>query len=187
MGRMTAFPSKKQAEEKVVAVDGRCLIMRQVIESLPHRIQRVVRRRVRCQRTRVQRRHKSMKLLVHRHPNHLQHHVYPWGQNVLAPRYCRHQHVKLPTEIAKRRPSVHSKLYNLVGPSPVSARSKCFVNRRIRRVKASGPVTPLLKARDTCTNKSPIRVVVLAVVGLSGVIARPNAFVRGRFQRGTGG
>ena len=77
------------------------------------------------------------------------------------------------------------KLCNFVYPSPVSTRWKWVVKRRSRRVKASDPVAPPVSARDTCAKKPSIRVVVLAVVGLSGVIAHVNAFLRGRSQPGT--
>ena len=38
-GRMTALPTKKQAEKKKIAVDGRCLIIYLIAEDLPHLIQ----------------------------------------------------------------------------------------------------------------------------------------------------
>ena len=75
MGRMTAFPTE---------ISSRCLIMRQVPELLPHRIQRSLRLRVRGHGTRVQSNHQRGKRLVHRYPNHLQHHVYPRNQSALA-------------------------------------------------------------------------------------------------------
>ena len=80
---------------------------------------------------------------------------------------------------------VHTpKLCKLEYPSPMSTRSKC-VNWRSKRVKASGPDAPSLIARNTCPKTSSIRVVMLAVVGLSGLIARVNAFCSERSQPGT--
>ena len=112
-GRMTALPSKKQAEKKHFAVDGRCLIMRLVTKSPPYSIQRGVWSRVHCLRTRVRRWHKSRKLLIRRHPNHLQHHIRPRRQNTLTPCSGRHKYAKLPTEIRKRRAVTHSKSMQL--------------------------------------------------------------------------
>ena len=54
----------------------------------------------------------------------------------------------------KKGVSVHTlKLYHWVHPFPVSARSEWVVNRRSRRVKASGPVASPVSARHTCANK----------------------------------
>ena len=51
-------------EEKEIAVDSGRLILRQIIESLPHRNQRGVRPRVRCHTTTVQRRRQGGKLAI---------------------------------------------------------------------------------------------------------------------------
>ena len=77
------------------------------------------------------------------------------------------------------------KVCNLVYPSTVLTRSKCVTSRRRRRVKASGPDAPPSNALDTCPKKSSIKVVMRAVVGLSGVMARLNARRRGWIQPGT--
>ena len=53
---------------------------------------------------------------------------------------------------------------------PVSTWLRCVINRRSRRMKASGPDAPTLMSRDTCPKQSSIRVVMSAVEGLSGVM-----------------
>ena len=70
-GRMTAHPSKEQAK-KVFAVDGRCLVIRERLESQPHGVQSTKRPRHRSQNSRIQRGHQAWELLVHCHRNNLQ-------------------------------------------------------------------------------------------------------------------
>ena len=67
----------------------------------------------------------------------------------------------------------------------MSTRSKCVINRRSRIVKASGPEAPSSTSRDSYRKHSSIRVVMSAVEGLSGVIARMNVLWRGVSQPGT--
>ena len=77
------------------------------------------------------------------------------------------------------------KLWSLVCPCPVSTRLKCVIKRRSRRVKAFGPDAPSLMVRDTYAKTSPIRVVMSAVEGLSGVFSRMKGLWRGTSQPGT--
>ena len=99
-GRMTALQSKKQGEKNNVSPLTAGVLF--VTKSPPLSIQRGVWPRVRCLRTRVQRRQESRNLLIRRHPNHLQHHIRPRRQNTLTPRSGRHKYAKLPIEIRKK-------------------------------------------------------------------------------------
>ena len=93
--------------------------------------------------------------------------------------------MKLSTEIAKGCPSAHSKkLQCSVSLLRVNA-VEVVVNRRSRRVKASGLDAPSLKALDTYPKQSSIIVVMSAVVGLSGAMKVMNALRSGRSQPGT--
>ena len=133
--------------------------MRIVTKSPPYSIQQGVWPRVRCFRTKVQRRNESRKLLIRRHPNHLQHHVRPRRQNTLTPRRGRHKYAKLPTEIRKRRAVTHSESMQLSVALAVSTRSKCVISRRNGKVKVSGADASPAMARDACCllPRSPCR------------------------------
>ena len=52
-------------------------------------------------------------------------------------------------------------------------------------VKVSGPDSPSAKTRDTSPKRTSIKVVMRAVMGLSGIIARMNAVRSGWSQPGT--
>ena len=133
--------------------------MRLVTKNPPHNIQRGVWPLVRCLRTRVQRMHESQKLLIHRHPNHLQHYIRSQRQNTFTPRSGRHMYAKLPTEIRRKRAVTQSKSTQLrVALLRVSTPSKCVISRRNRKVFASGPDAPSAIAIDaSCLLPRPPR------------------------------
>ena len=102
--------------------------------------------------------------------------------SVTADTSTRNSRLKFPKGVSLTAPNV----CNLAYPAPVSARSKCVVSKRsFRRMKVSGRDAPPPTTRDTFLNKSSIRLVTSAIVGLSGVVASMNTLWSGRSQPDT--
>ena len=93
--------------------------------------------------------------------------------------------MKLPTEIAKGRPSAHSKTIQFCVTLPLVHEVEVGHQQVQQEGEGFRPGCSPLECSRHLRKTSSIRVVVLAVVGLSGAIARTNVFLRGRSQPGT--